>query len=103
MTIFGKFVSFVSKYGTELASVSDALSTIVSALPLNRSDKVKVEAIIQSLDTSVDNILKGVKALDKESKVVIKKSDIVEIVKEVLPEIVRSEMARIAKDVKDAK
>lgn len=87
--MFTEFKKFLSKYAGELGGISTVLGSIVSALPIDLQDKARITGILSKLDDAVGSIEKALPKLKEPAKVTIKKSDIEEVVREVLPDIVR--------------
>lgn len=88
MSIFKTLVSFVSKYGVELAKTADSIDTIVRSLPLDKGDKNRVLDAVNALRDSVTNIEKSLKKMKEPAPVKVSKADIEGAVKAILPAIV---------------
>lgn len=87
--MFTEFKKFLAKYAGELGGISSVLGSIVSALPIDLQDKARINGVLAGLDGAVESIEKAIGKMKEPAKVTIKKSDIEQVVREVLPDIVR--------------
>lgn len=98
MSDLSKFISFLNKYSDEVQGVSFALRTIVTAIPFNKQDRVKVLEVLDALDSVPDNIAKAVGELKKQPKIVIRFDDIKAAVSSLLPDVVAKFFSDKAKE-----
>jgi hypothetical protein len=77
-TLASTVVGFLEKHVIDLNNVADALSSIVTAVPIDPQDKENVTNVITALKTSVDNINSFLEDNQvNDTEVTVKESDIV--------------------------
>lgn len=77
------FANFLALHASELGAVATALATIVNALPMQHDDKASVNDILAGITNSATNIALAAANLTG-APVVVRKSDVAEIVAEFL-------------------
>lgn len=94
-TLLDNFNGFLNHYSGELTNITHILSTVVNAIPLDSQEKDTITNLLAGLNDAIVSIqdsvarLAGSNAAATLGDVVVKKSDLVEIVKEVLPGILQ--------------
>lgn len=94
--LVGVVTGFLTKHSGELSTVTNVLKTVVSTLPLNAAAQTKVHDALNGLSDASARIGAAAADLAKNppQNVVIKKSDIIEAVNEVLPALVEAAVTK---------
>jgi len=80
---------FAARYADEMSNVAAAFRVIVPSLPINSKDKATVANAVSALEQIAGNIESALTANPEfGAKVEIRRSDLVEIVADLLPGIV---------------
>ena len=68
-SIFTKFRKFIGKHSDELATVTDVLGLVVSALPIEPQDKRKVKDALAKLERASESLADAAGRMEKETTV----------------------------------
>lgn len=88
------FTKFISRYAKEASAIGNVLSTLISAIPLSNKQRADAGEILDHLTALPDILEKAANAIDNSNPVVIKKSDIIAAVSEVMPGMLDAAIAR---------
>ena len=97
MSIVNAFIGFLTKYGEEATSISDALKTLISAIPIPIDEKITINATIDKLTAIPASVEASLTKLDT-TPVVINETDIDNAVKNVLQPMVDAAVAKALAD-----
>jgi hypothetical protein len=90
-----KFGKFLGKYAGEMRGIVGVLGTIVSALPIGRDDRERVEGILADLAAAADRVEKAANA---PLEISLSAADIEAAVAKLLPAAVQAELKRLGID-----
>lgn len=65
-SIFTKLKKFLTKHAEELAGVTSVLDTVVTALPIEPQDRLKVRKVLDKLNSASETIAKSAKKMVDE-------------------------------------
>jgi len=95
-TVAGTLLGFLNHHASDLGAVDTALSSILAALPINAQTRETIQEAIDRVKDSAVNIEKAVEAFAETpmKTVTIKRSDIEDVLDDLLPAAVAAYMAK---------
>lgn len=93
-TLGMRVAGFIRHYGDELLQVTGLLKGVVGSLPIDHDDKASIASVVERLEAAAKAAQAGASAVANAPVVTVKRSDLVAIVNEVAPALIKAEVAK---------